>query len=236
MQRYFAKEIVNDNVILYDDDIHHIKHVMRMNKGDIIQVVYNKNLYEASINELLSNDIRIVKQLEQYNDKFPKINLIIPALKEQKLDYIFQKGTEIGVSSFIVVPFERSIVRYDERKEKVKLNRWKKICKEASEQSMRIDIPTISIESNLDFLENIDGIKLICSTSEKKCYLKYTLKNLNDYDKLFIVIGPEGGITDKEEAYYVEKGFKRVSLGSQIFRVETVPIFLASVIRYEFME
>ena len=236
MQRYFAKEIIEDKVVLFDDDIHHIKHVMRMNNGDIIQVVYSKVLYEARINNLVNNDIRVIKKLEQNDDKYPEINLIIPTLKEQKLDYILQKGTEIGINSFTIVPFERSIVKYDERKEKVKLNRWKKICKEASEQSMRIDIPIVSIENNLKFLENFNGIKLICSTSEKNCYIKYTLKKLNDYDKLFIVIGPEGGISEEEEEYYVKKGFKRISLGSQILRVETVPIFLASVIRYEFTE
>lgn len=236
MQRYFAKDIVNDNVLLSDDDIHHIKHVMRMNNDDTIQVVYEKKLYEACINDLISNDIKIVNEIEQVDDKYPDICLIIPALKEQKMDFILQKGTEIGIKRFIIAPFERSIVKYDERKEKVKLNRWEKICKEASEQSMRVDIPTISIENNLNFIDKIEGVKLICSTNEKEYYIKYALKKLGDYDKLFIVIGPEGGISDKEEAYYLKKGFKKVTLGSQIMRVETVPIFLASIIRYEFTE
>ena len=236
MQRYFAKNIIDDKVLLYDEDIHHIKHVMRMSNSDIIQVVYDKKLYKACIDNLVNNDIRIVEQIEQIDDKYPDICLIIPALKEQKMDYILQKGTEIGIKQFIVAPFERSVVKYDDRKKNVKLNRWEKICKEASEQSMRVDIPIISIENNLDFIDKLDGIKLICSTNEKEHYIKYALKKISDYDKLFIVIGPEGGISDMEETYYIEKGFKKVSLGSQIMRVETVPIFLASVIRYEFTE
>ena len=109
MQRYFAKEIIEDKVVLFDDDIHHIKHVMRMNNGDIIQVVYSKVLYEARINNLVNNDIRVIKKLEQYDDKYPEINLIIPTLNEQKLDYILQKGTEIGINSFTIVPFLKSL-------------------------------------------------------------------------------------------------------------------------------
>ena len=152
------------------------------------------------------------------------------------MDLILQKGTEIGVSSFIIAPYERSIIKYDERKEKVKLARWKKICKEASEQSMRLDIPSINIEKNMTFVDKIDGLKLICSTNERDNSLKEALKNNSGYDKITLAIGPEGGITSKEEQWLETKSFKKITLGSQIMRVETVPIFLASVIKYEFME
>ena len=166
----------------------------------------------------------------------PYITIIIPALKEQKMDLILQKCTEIGVNEFFIVPFERSIIKYDDRKEKVKLERWRKICKEASEQSMRVDIPLVNIENDLNFVKNVKGIKLICSTNEKQNYIKYALKNITDYDKITLVIGPEGGITEQEETYYEESGFKKITLGTQIMRVETVPIFLSSIIRYEFTE
>lgn len=236
MQRYFAKNINNEQVILNDEDWHHIKNVMRMKNNDCIQLVYNNRLFDAYIDDMNNKSIKIVKEIAQLNDICPDICLIIPALKEQKLDLILQKGTEIGINSFIIVPFERSMVKYDERKEKVKLERWKKICKEASEQSMRLDIPSVSIINNIDFVEKIDGIKLICSTNEKQYNVKCALKKVHDCDKITIVIGPEGGISNTEEAYYVSKGFRKVTLGSQIMRVETVPIFLASVIKYELME
>lgn len=236
MQRYFAKNINNEEVILNDEDWHHIKNVMRMKNNDCIQLVYNNRLFDAYIDDMNNKSIKIVKEIAQLNDICPDICLIIPALKEQKLDLILQKGTEIGINSFIIVPFERSMVKYDERKEKVKLERWKKICKEASEQSMRLDIPSVSIINNIDFVEKIDGIKLICSTNEKQYNVKCALKKVHDCDKITIVVGPEGGISNTEEAYYVSKGFRKITLGSQIMRVETVPIFLASVIKYELME
>ncbi len=236
MQRYFAIDKKDKNLILCNDDYHHIKNVMRMHEGDFIEAVYDNVLYKAQIKNISNFDIETVSVIEQKMDKYPEITLIIPALKEQKLDLIFQKGTEIGVNRFIVAPFERSMVKYDERKEKVKLERWKKICKEASEQSMRTNMPLINIEKDLKFVDKLDGLKLICSTNEKDNYIKYVLKNNSEYDKITLVIGPEGGISFDEESYYEQKGFKKITLGTQIMRVETVPIFVSSIIRYEYTE
>ena len=234
MQRYFATDKIDNKLVLSNDDYHHIKNVMRMKINDNIEVVYDNKLYIANIESY--DDIVIIEEKLEYNDIYPEIILIIPALKEQKLDLIFQKSTELGVSSIIVAPFERSMVKYDNRKEKVKLDRWNKICKEASEQSKRVDIPLIRLENNFDFVDSMDGIKLICSTTEKDNYIKKFLKKNEGYDKLILVIGPEGGISPKEEEILVSKGFTRVTLGSQIMRVETVPIFLTSIIRYEYTE
>ena len=236
MQRYFATEMKDNKLILSDDDHHHIKKVMRMNNHDLIEVVYDNKLYLCEINDISRVDINIVEEKEEKHDKYPFISLIIPTLKEQKLDLIFQKGTEIGVNEFIVVPYERSMVKYDSKKESTKLERWKKILKEASEQSHRLNIPNIKLCNNFNFIDELDGLKLICSTNEKDNFIKDVLKNNSSYDKIFLAIGPEGGISPKEEELLEKKGFLKITLGSQIMRVETVPIFLASIIKYEFTE
>lgn len=235
MQRYFA-DIKDNKVCLSKEDIHHVTNVMRMKDNDNIEVVSDSKLYLANIKNINDLDIEIIRELKIDKEKSPYITLIIPTLKEQKIDLILQKGTEIGINEFIIIPFERSVVKYDERKEKVKLERWKKICKEASEQSMRIDIPLVSMEKNMKSLENKEGLRLICSTNERDNYIKSVLKKNSDCDKITLVIGPEGGISPKEEIFLEEIGFKKITLGSQILRVETVPIFLASVIKYEYME
>lgn len=236
MQRYFAIDKIDDQIILSKDDFHHISNVMRMNENDEIETVYDGHLYLSIIESIKDKTVKIKNEIEQVDDKYPYIRLIIPTLKEQKLDYIFQKCTEIGVNEFVILPFERSNVRYDERKEKVKLERWNKICKEASEQSKRVNIPLITMEKNFKFVEQLDGLKLICSTNERDNYIKYALKNKNEYDKITLVIGPEGGISEREEAYLESKDFKKITLGTQIMRAETVPVFLTSIIRYEYTE
>jgi 16S rRNA (uracil1498-N3)-methyltransferase len=237
VQRYFAKEKVDNQFNLLNDDLYHIKTVMRMKSGDKVEVVYENNVYLCEV-QFLKDEVSIIEleQLQTTSNLEPKITLILPFLKEQKMDLILQKGTELGIDEFIFIETERTIVKIEDKKEQSKLERWSRICKEASEQSMRLDIPNVKIERNKDNLENLVGLKLLCSTQEKDKTVKNLLKNTRNYDKINIMIGPEGGFSVKEEIYFEKKGFTKVSLGSQIMRVETVPVFLASIIRYEFME
>ena len=237
MQRYFAKERINNEFVLLDDDLYHIRKVMRMKTGENIEVVYDNEVYLCNL-DIDKNDIKVLinKCLETKQDNIPEITLILPFLKEQKMDLILQKGTELGVNNFLFIETERSIVKIEDKKSQSKLERWSRICKEASEQSMRIDIPKVDILRDVDALDNLVGLKLLCSTQEKEKTIKNILKNSPKCDKINLMIGPEGGFSSKEELFYEKKGFAKISLGSQIMRVETVPIFLASIIRYEYME
>lgn len=237
MQRYFAKKQDGMNLLLNQEDIYHIKTVMRMKDNDKIEVVYDGKLYLCYLKNVKNNiQVQIIKEYNVEVKNIPELVIIIPFLKEQKMDLIFQKGTELGINKFIIIDTERSIVKLDVKKESSKVDRWSRICKEASEQSMRIDIPTIIIEREKGNLEKLDGLKLICSTSEKEKTIKKIMKNSNKYDKINMMIGPEGGFSLEEEIYFEKKGFIKVSLGTQIMRVETVPIFLSSIIQYEYME
>ena len=83
-------------------------------------------------------------------------------------------------------------------------------------------------------MENIDGTKIVCSTKEKENTIKKFLTN-NPIKKINIVIGPEGGISPKEEEYLNSIGFTSISLGENIMRVETVPMFILSLLNYENM-
>lgn len=235
MQRYFSKEKIDNHFILKEDDYYHIKIVMRMKNNDKIQVVFEEQPYLCKI-ESIENEIQIVilEKLEKKEEIMPKVTLLIPILKEQKMDYILQKATELGVSEIIPVNMSRSIVKVDEKEEKKK-QRWIRIVKEASEQSYRNTIPTISSIQKIDDLD-IEGLKIICSTVEKENTIKRVFQNQVNCDKINILIGPEGGIDPKEESILKDKGFMPVTLGNRIMRVETVPLYLMSIINYEYME
>lgn len=236
MQRYFSNKLVNNKFELKSDDLYHITRVMRMKSGDNIEVVYNEEVYICDL-EISNNNVDVIIKSKEENkvlDKIEKV-LIIPLLKENKMDLIFQKSTELGIDKIIPVIMERSIIKLDKDKQLKKVERWNKICKEASEQSKRVNIPIVTEVKTLKELDNIDGIKLVCSTKEKDNTIKKYLKNNNGYNKINIVIGPEGGISPKEEEYLNSIGFESVSLGNNIMRVETVPIYILSVINYENM-
>lgn len=227
MQRYFAK---NENLDLYDSDIHHIKTVMRMKENDLIEVVYDQKLYLCQITNINNLKFTILKN-EEFTNNLPNLTVAVALVKEQKFDLILQKLTELGVDRIIPINMERSIVKLDKQKEHKKLLRWKMICKEASEQSKRTTIPQLDEVKTLKELVNVESdLKLVCSTNESNS-LKETLTN-NNYKSILFVIGPEGGITQKEEQYLVENSFTKVSFGPLILRVETACIYIASIINY----
>ena len=232
MQRYFAKEY-NDKIILRDSDIHHIKNVMRMKIDDRIEVVFDKKLYICNIDSMEPLILSIIDIINEEN----KINLdVIVALglvKEQKMDLILQKLTELGVNEIIPVNMERSIVKLDDNKISKKMIRWNTIRKEASEQSKRTSVPIIHDVINLKDLTKIDGdVRLVASTKEKDKLLNCYLQNIDNCAKIVVVIGPEGGISDREEDYLLDNGYSPVSFGNLIFRVETACIYVASILNY----
>lgn len=234
MQRYFAKDIKEDNILLEDSDIHHIKTVMRMKVNDKIEVVYDKRLYICNIENIDDLKLKIDFVSEDNNELEKEIIVALGLVKEQKMDLILQKLTELGVSKIIPVNMERSIVKLDSKKEEKKLLRWNMICKEASEQSKRNIVPKVCDVINLKDLVNVDAeLKLVCSVSEKDNII-YNYIEKDDYNSILVVIGPEGGISPKEEQFLKNNGFSLVSFGSLVFRVETACIYIASVLNYIF--
>lgn len=230
MQRYFIK---NKDMLLEESDIRHIKKVMRMNINDKIEVVYNNKLHICEITSLEPFNIKVIEKLDE--DKKTKIELTVAValVKEQKMDLILQKLTELGVFRIIPVSMERSIVKLDKERFNKKKVRWESICKEASEQSKRTNIPIIEdIKSIKDLTKEDADLKLVASTKEKEKLLNYYLQSIEDCAKIIMVIGPEGGISDKEEDILVSNGYNRVSFGNLIFRVETATIYVASIINY----
>lgn len=232
MQRYFTKEKIGNDFILSTEDLYHIKTVMRMRENDKIEVVYNNELYICKLN----NDYGTILEKVDSKSYLSNVTLVIPLLTETKMDLILQKSTELGVKEIIPVIMERSKIKLDENKYDKKVLRWNKICKEASEQSKRLDIPKVSNILTLKDIVSLEGEKLVCSTKKGSVSIKKFLTNHKNCDRIILVIGPEGGISDSEENYLINNGYEAITLGNLIMRVETVPIYLMSVINYENME
>lgn len=230
MQRYFIK---NKDMLLEESDIRHIKKVMRMNINDKIEVIYNNKLHICEITSLEPFNIKVIEKLDENKKTKIELTVAVALVKEQKMDLILQKLTELGVSRIIPVSMERSIVKLDKERFNKKKVRWESICKEASEQSKRTNIPIIEdIKSIKDLTKEDADLKLVASTKEKEKLLNYYLQSIEDCAKIIMVIGPEGGISDREEDILVSNGYNRVSFGNLIFRVETATIYAASIINY----
>jgi 16S rRNA (uracil1498-N3)-methyltransferase len=233
MQRYFVKEKINDKFILEQSDIHHIKNVMRNKDNDKIEVVYDKKTFICNIDNINDCSLSIVEELEENNELDIELVVVCSLVKEQKMDLILQKLTELGVSKIIPLKTERSIVKLDEKRESKKLIRWQAICKEASEQAKRNNVPVVTdIYTLKDLVKEESDMKLVCSVNEKNNFINNYLQNYENCAKMIVVIGPEGGFSDKEEEFLVSNGYDRVSLGNRVLRVETATIYVASVINF----
>ena len=233
MQRYFVDNKEKDNLILTKEDLHHIKTVMRNKSGDLIECIYNEELYICKIDEPTNPKVTIVEKKEDNNELGLDITIAIALVKEQKMDLILQKLTELGVTRIIPVKMERSIVKLDKDKFEKKKERWIKICKEASEQSKRNKIPEITNIMTIDKLGKLDyDLKFICSTKIQDNLVNNYLQDINKCAKIIFTIGPEGGISPNEEDKLINYNYTPISLGSRIMRVETAAIYVASILNF----
>lgn len=227
----------NRELILDKSDINHIINVMRMKVGNKFQIVYNEKLYTCAIKNIEKRNVEyeIIDTEELKDKKKYKVILACSIIKEQKMDYLIQKATELGVDEIIPLITERTIVKVDSKKDN-KINRWTKIAKEATEQSHRIKMPTIHNIITLKELINVRGnAKIVCNTNEMSKNIKKVLQDNKKSDTMIIVVGPEGGFSEKELTFLTENDFISVSLGNNVLRAETVPLYILSVINYEFL-
>lgn len=237
MQRYFSNS--NDKVVvLSKEDSYHIKKVMRMKLDDSIELVCNGICYIAKIIDINSDlvSVEIIEEKKENPELGIKVTLVQSLVKEQKMDFIIQKATELGVSKIIPYEAVRSVVKKNGKEDK-KIVRWQTIAKEASEQSKRLIIPEVSPILSLKELVNLDSydVKILCTVRENSKNIKNVLSNIKTSDTMLVVVGPEGGFTEKEEEVMIENGFITVSLGNTVLRTETVALFLMSVIHYHDM-
>lgn len=238
MQRYFKDKIDSEIITLSKDDSYHIKKVMRMRLNDKIELVSNKVCYIAEIVDINSELVaaKIIEEKEENPELGIKVTLVQSLVKEQKMDFIIQKATELGVSEIIPYEATRSVVKRNDKIDK-KIARWQSIAKEASEQSKRVIIPKINSVLSLNDLIKLDNydVKILCTVRENSKNIKNVLSNIKTNDTMLFVVGPEGGFTEKEEEIMINNGFITISLGSSVLRSETVALFLMSVIRYHDM-
>ena len=237
MQRYFVDEKVENFFTLGWDDSYHILKVMRMTTGDKIEIVSGGKTYISEITNTSPLVVaNVVDEIHETSELPVSVTIAQSLVKEQKMDFLLQKATELGASAFIPLVTERSVIKID-GKESKKISRWQKIVKEASEQSKRTQIPKVFNGMTISLLSSIEGydVKLLCTVRENTKNLKNLLSNIRDSAKIIVVIGPEGGFTIEEEETLIRGGFETVSLGDSVLRTETASLFIMSAIRYQNM-
>mgnify|MGYP003294619135 FL=1 len=233
MQRYFG-QIITNQVLLGDDDIFHLTKVMRARVGDEIEVVSNEKVFLCKVSKLKPHiEIDAIKQIKENHELKNHVILVAALIKGEKMDFVLQKATELGVGEIILLQTERTIVKIKPAEKDLKLERYRRILKEAAEQCKRTRIPLLYRVIDMNSLKDIDAqVKMIAYEEESGATESFNsiIRSIKDKQKVAIVIGPEGGFSEKEVDSAVAAGYKRVSLGKRILRAETASFYALSVI------
>ena len=244
MPKFFVKEnqVNNNKITILGTDVNHIKNVLRLQLNENIQICNSDNQenYLCKIKDISDEQIKcdVLEKIEETVEPMVKVTIFQGLPKSDKMELIIQKSVELGVYSIAPVDMGRCIVKLNEKDKLKKIDRWQKISEVAAKQCGRDIIPQIS---------NVTTVKEICSTiddydmiivayeKEKQNVLKNELKEIKQkgFKKIGFVVGPEGGLEEKDVEMLKTSGAKIVTLGKRILRTETVAINVLSNIMYE---
>lgn len=223
MQQFFVNELIENNelVSLDADVLYQLKKVLRVNNGYTFRLVdNNSNVYLCHFE---NNHARIINKIIENNELDTNITVILSLIKNDKMDFAIQKLCELGVKRIVPYKAYRSVVK--EGKATNKIDRFKKIAKEACEQSHRNIIPEITNFININEIKNyMSDINVIAYENEDNIVNNFKCNSIT------ILIGPEGGFDEKELEIIKNLGFNSISLGKRILRAETAAIYLTSLI------
>lgn len=240
MHRFFVnnKQINDDNISIVGTDVKHIKDVLRLRINDNVEVSCDGINYLCEISHIEKDNIRLTIKESWQGNAESKLEIILfqGLSKGNKMELIFQKGTEIGLKGFYPLATKRSVVKVkDIKKEESKVERWNTIVEEAAKQSKRDFIPRV--EPIVSFDEMIKILKdkaniIVAYEDEKMITIREGLANLLN-EPIYVIIGPEGGFEADEIEKLKEIGARIVSLGPRILRTETAGLVAGTIILYE---
>ena len=226
--RLFFSDTLSANMIdkLDKDQSHYLSKVMRVKENEVFSLFNKEGEWEAKILGISKNivEFKIIKQLRQ-KEITKELWLAFSPIKSNYQNFMLQKATELGVTKFLPIIFDRTVVR------KINKNRLEKIVIEASEQSNRINVPNIEDAQDLNSFLKKNSMDLIFTDLNS---------NINKVDKskftgkpVCIIIGPEGDFSETErEKILSYKGVQPVKINENILRSETAVISAISIVNY----
>jgi 16S rRNA (uracil1498-N3)-methyltransferase len=239
-------KLSSKHITITGDQAKHLSLVLRVKPEDPVTIFDGTgHKYDCRILQCHKKEVVVeCVSKEPYSAESPlSITLAQGLPKGDKMDFIIQKSTELGVSNIIPLITDHAQVRHTHR-----IERWHKIALSASQQSGRDKVP--DIHSPVDFKDFLSSIPLeksksrtgdgerkfpgiIFSEEQKERNFGKVLSGLKDLRHIDLMVGPEGGFSKGEVYAAVAKGYREVSLGARVLRTETAPLAAISIIQYE---
>lgn len=218
-----------DTISLKGSEFHHLAHVMRMRAGDTIECINGKgSLAQAKIVQIDKHKASLeIIDVSLFPEPSLRLILALGLLRPQKLDWIMEKGTELGIADFWLFPAEKSA--YKNLQEAQRL-RMENLCISALKQSGRLHLPHVIPMPALDQWRLQNATLLFGDLRPQAPKLSSLLPGIDRAKNLILCVGPESGFSAKEIELLVSvhKG-QGVSLNSYILRAETAALSMASI-------
>ena len=243
MHHFFVEpsHIQDKRIIITGRDVNHIKNVLRMKIGEEIAVsngVDNRE-YRCGIEEYTEQEVICkLRFIKEDGVELPaKIYLFQGLPKADKMELVIQKAVELGVYEVIPVAAKRCVVKLDEKKAAVKVNRWQGISEAAAKQSRRGVIPVvhnvISMQEAIDYTQSMDVKIIPYELAEDMRHTKDIIQSVKPGESVAVFIGPEGGFEESEVQAALAAGIEPVTLGKRILRTETAGLTVLSWLMYQ---
>ena len=226
--RLFFSDTLSANMIdkLNKDQSHYLSKVMRVKENEVFSLFNNEGEWEAKVLGIFKNivEFKIIKQLRQ-KETTKELWLAFSPIKSNYQNFMLQKATELGVTKFLPIIFDRTVVR------KINKDRIEKIVIEASEQSNRINVPTIEEAQDLNGFLKKNSMNLIFTDLNSN--IKKIDKSKFTDKPVCIIIGPEGDFSETEREKILSfKGVQPIKINENILRSETAVISAISIVNY----
>ena len=220
-----------EHIVFSAEQRKQIRNVLRLGPGDVVSA-FDGLGRECSVRLLSSESGEILSISTPLTESSLRITIVQSLPKGDKVEFIIQKCTEIGVSSFLITEATRSVPRITADKAVTRLRRWQSIAIEAAEQSGRVRVPVVT--GIVSFAEALDqtrahDTRFIACEKERSPHVSPELLCSQESGELAIFIGPEGGYTNEETTAALECGVIPISLGPRILRTETAAIVASAL-------
>ena len=231
-RRFFVDEIISGRAQIVGDAAHHLTRVLRVEPGQKFEISDNRNLYLAEVQTARKDLVSFVigEQLQPARSVV-RIHLLASLIRFERFEWLIEKATELGVEVITPIQAERSEKGLDRGAEK-RTARWRKLAREASEQSRRARLPEINAALSLTAALAIEADhRWMLDEAEGVPHISSALPQArHQSDRVALLVGPEGGWTDRERSAITEHAWRPVGLGNTILRTETAAIAGIAVI------
>ncbi len=241
MRRFFKQDISGDTILVTGQEAKHISRVLRMQEGDMLILFDGSGMeYLCRISGMEEEGVTVCVEEKKQSDRELPVNITLcqAVIKSDHLDYVVQKCTEAGVFAFLPFLSERCVKRPDEKSAHKLWEKEKRVALEAAKQCGRARVPEVSRILSFEELKaevlQAKGLKLLAYENEKNTTIKEVLKQ-NPAQDILLIIGPEGGFSEREVRGLCEAGAVACTLGKLILRAETAGLVAAAMISYEAM-